>query len=809
MEQQKPNPPRAYKRIRAATWCIIVVERLWPLCLPLLLLAALFATFAWFNIFTLLPVWLHSALLVLFAFAAGAAAFLPLRFSPPKRAEIDRQIEKANTLAFQPLAAQDDKPAASASLLTQRLWQEHQRRMAQNLKHLHIGAPHPDIPSRDVHGLRFVIFLLCAVSFAFSFGVNGGRLSDAFFFGIPFSADRLRIDAWVTPPAYTGKPPLYLTRQDDGESAPFLVPQGSIVTIRLTGSNRRAKLYQNPGTSWFATATLPDKPQTGDSEVYKIPLYRSALLRLVTPGQTKNWQFQITPDLPPTITWRQPPQRALNGTLELDYTIEDDFGALKGWVEIIPAGQDEDKDHPALYTAPQITLVMPRGGKGEALTIQDLTSHPWAGRDVMMQLLVEDGSGAQAKSERVALTLPTHSFGNPLARALVEQRRLLAQDVTQRNHVLDMLSALMARPEATIDDTTAMLALQTVWTRLFLSHSDTALRDTMDYMWQVALGLENMSPSPAEQRLHQAQQALRNALRHGASAQEIEQLMAQLQRAIADYIAELAQKKAAGSDAPQAGNIPLLTPDALKKRLQDLEKMAKLGNLGAAGQMLSDLEKMLNNLQVSPGNGGTGMSGQNSTQQRMQKQMDELADLMRRQQDLLDKTSRLEEERRRGEKSGKQTEKDIRGLRQEQQVLRQELDTLQRRLHEDGLNPGEKLQQAEQFMQQGERALDEGWGSGARGRQADALQAMRQGAQDLMRQMREQQEKETGRKATSRDPLGRAQGNGQNSADEGDTLPDGTDMQRARRILDEIRKRLGNLTPQAEKEYLERLLQFD
>lgn len=808
MKQQKPNPPRAYKRIRAATWCIMVVERLWPLCLPLLLLASLFAAFAWFNIFTLLPVGLHGALLVLFAVAAGAAAFLLLRFSPPKRADVDRQIEKANTLAFQPLAAQNDEPAANASPLTQHLWQEHQNRMAQKLHHLRVGAPHPDIPRRDVHGLRFIVFLLCAVGFAFSFGVNGGRLSDAFSFSTPFDADRLRLDAWVTPPAYTGKPPVYLTRQGDGESALIPVPQGSIVTIRLTGSNRRARLYQNPDASWFATPIPPDKPRTGDNEVYTIPLHQPALLRLVTPGYTKNWQFQVAPDLPPTITWKQAPQRARNGTLELDYTIADDFGALKGWVEITPAGQDEDKNHPALYAAPQINLVMPRGGKGEARTIQDLTSHPWAGSDVLLRLVVEDGSGAQAKSETVALTLPSRSFGNPLARALVEQRRLLAQDVLQRNHVLDMLSALMARPEATIDDTTAMLALQTVWTRLSLSHNGTALRDTMDYMWQVALGLENTGSSAAEQRLRQAQQALRDALRHGASAEEIEKLMAQLQQAIADYITELAQKNMADPDA-QAGNQPPLTPDALEKRLKELEEMAKLGNLGAAEQLLSELEKMLNNLQVSPVEGGTGMSGQKSTQQRMQEQMDELADLMRRQQDLLDKTSRLEEERRRDEKNDRQAGNDMRGLRQEQQALRQELDSLQRRLNEEGLKPGEKLEQAEQFMQEAERALDEGRGSGARGRQADALQAMRQGAQDLMQQMREQQEKETGRKATSHDPLGRTQGNGQNGANEGEALPDGTDVQRARRILDEIRKRLGNLTPQAEKDYLERLLQFD
>ncbi|MEO1747335.1 MAG: DUF4175 family protein, partial [Pseudomonadota bacterium] len=41
------------------------------------------------------------------------------------------------------------------------------------------------------------------------------------------------------------------------------------------------------------------------------------------------------------------------------------------------------------------------------------------------------------------------------------------------------------------------------------------------------------------------------------------------------------------------------------------------------------------------------------------------------------------------------------------------------------------------------------------------------------------------------------------------TVPDEIDAQRAREILDAIRQRLGNaLSPQLEKEYLERLLEL-
>lgn len=63
---------------------------------------------------------------------------------------------------------------------------------------------------------------------------------------------------------------------------------------------------------------------------------------------------------------------------------------------------------------------------------------------------------------------------------------------------------------------------------------------------------------------------------------------------------------------------------------------------------------------------------------------------------------------------------------------------------------------------------------------------------------------------TGRDPLGRQQGsNGMSNGDDV-KIPGEIDIQRAREILDEIRRKLGNaLTPQMEKEYLQRLLQFD
>src|SRR5690606_17264964 len=126
---------------------------------------------------------------------------------------------------------------------------------------------------------------------------------------------------------------------------------------------------------------------------------------------------------------------------------------------------------------------------------------------------------------------------------VAEQRRILALDATQRDHVRDMLSALMIRPEETIKNTAHYLGLVTIRTRLRLATGDDALRDTADYMWQVALGIEDGNLSAAEKRLRQAQEALRNALQNSASQEEIAKLSAELRKAMQGFLREFAQRQ--------------------------------------------------------------------------------------------------------------------------------------------------------------------------------------------------------------------------------------------------------------------------
>ena len=124
-----------------------------------------------------------------------------------------------------------------------------------------------------------------------------------------------------------------------------------------------------------------------------------------------------------------------------------------------------------------------------------------------------------------------------------------------------------------------------------------------------------------------------------------------------------------------------------------------------------------------------------------------------------------------------------------------------------GIQPGEGFGEAGEAMGEAEGALGKGEGDRAVGEQGRALEALRRGAQDMMQQMLQAMQgdegggQEGGRQQNAdRDPLGRPRAT--TGPDFGDSVkvPDEIDVQRARQILEAIRKRLGNaLSPELER----------
>lgn len=818
-------------RARAFTRIVMVLERGWPLVLPFLLVMALYASLSWLGLFRSVPDLARTGIALLFA-AAAVAALLPFsRFRQPTEAEIDRRIERANRLEHAPVQTQRDRlAAASTGPFADALWREHQRRMAARLDALETDMPRTRLPERDPWGVRAAVALLLVVAFAFSFGPLGGRLDDAL--RVHARADVLpaRVDAWVTPPAYTGRAPIYLTADANRYSDMFRVPQGSEIAVRVTGGTGEETLtfldaHEGAETDLEGASGAGSSLRDGarsTARQFTGTLAADGLLTLQA-GETEmnRWAFNVIPDNPPTIRLLDEPKRAVNGALELTYEITDDYGPVSAEAQFAPADEPAAGARP-LYAAPELPLSLPRRSSRDnaARTVRDLTEHPWAGSRVALTLSARDAAGQEGRSEATTFVLPERPFSNPLARALVEQRRLLALDANARGRVLDLMDAITLRPEDTFESLAHYLGVRAVRSRLSMATSDEALRDVADFLWEIALTIEDGNLSAAERRLRQAQEALRQALEDGASDEEIERLMAELRDAMREFMREFAERAMRNQDMsmqmPTDGRE--IRQSDLERLLDQIENLARSGAREQAQDLLSQLQDMMNNLQagqqqqMSPGQG---------QQSEMRQQMDQLGELMRRQQELMNETFRMDQMQR--DRRGQQGDQPMspedfadamRQLQEQQGQLQQNLDALTRALEGMGMEPGEGFGDAGEAMGRAGEALGEQQGERAVGQQGQALDALRRGAQDMMQQMMQAMQGEQGgseeggrQQSSDRDPLGRPRAT--TGPDFGDSVrvPDEIDVQRAREILDQIRRRLGNtMSPEIERNYLERLL---
>jgi uncharacterized protein (TIGR02302 family) len=215
----------------------------------------------------------------------------------------------------------------------------------------------------------------------------------------------------------------------------------------------------------------------------------------------------------------------------------------------------------------------------------------------------------------------------------------------------------------------------------------------------------------------------------------------------------------------------------------------------------------------------------------MNQQMNELGRMMRRQQELMNETFRNQQRRQQGRQTDRgnndardmqngdgMTEQEfaeaLRRLQQGQGKLREQLDKFAEGLKGMGIDPGKEFGNAGEAMGRAGEALGKPDSGEAIGQQGQALEALRRGAQGMMDQMQQAMqgqnggsEQGRGNQRVNRDPLGRPRATAGPDFGESVKIPDEIDVQRARRILDAIRKRLGDtLSPQIEKDYLERLL---
>jgi uncharacterized protein (TIGR02302 family) len=777
-----------------------------------------------------------------------AAAWPLIRLRLPSVHDGLRRLDRESGEKHRPASAITDAIAGNREdPVAQALWRAHVERALMSARRFKAGWPSPRLALRDPVALRALVLLLVVATFFAATGERVKRITAAFDWEGVVAPANFRIDAWVTPPDYTGRPPIMLSglrpgqsaqeqaAAQDQERAPISVPTGSQLVVRATGDV--GVDVTTTGGLVSATANSKAPPVPNGTKEHRLVIKGDGTAALRAAGNNLVWTFKAIPDRAPKIALLKAPEPQASGSLRLDYKIDDDYGAVDAKATFRPADQEKSKSsgkpaHP-LYGPPDFALALPEGRAraGAARTIHDLTAHPWAGLKVVMSLVAHDAAGNEGRSEPHEFRLPQRLFVKPLPRALIEQRRILALDANSKPLVLIALNALTIAPDKFTPDAGVYLGLRSIYYDLKGARTDDQLRDVVARLWDMAVHLEDGNISDTERALRQAQEALRQALDRGASDQELKKLMENLRAAMDKYLQALAEQMRKNPERlarPLDRNTRILRQQDIQNMLNQLDQMARSGNKEAARRLLDQLQSMMENLQMARPNQGD--QGDND----MMSALDELGDMIRKQQQLRDKTFKQGQESRRNGQPNQRGQQ-FGDLRQDQQALRDRLKKLLEQLRQHGLgqqqgkgqngqqgqrggNEMGQLGDAGKAMGEAEGDLGQGDADGAVDSQGRALDAMRKGARGMAQAMEQrgygagpgQQAGPNGRERADNDtdPLGRPRRHHGFNDDVTVKVPGEIDEQRARRILEELRKRYGESNrPQLELDYIERLLQ--
>ena len=795
-------------RKQALAWLALFWERLWPALWPAAAVAGVYVAISLMDLPAALGGWLHLALIAVAALTLLHALWRGLGgFRQPNADEARRRLEIESRLPHRPLATLQDRLSPTTDPGTRMLWEEHLARSRRLARRIRAGWPRPGLAARDLYGIRAAVFLLLVIGLSAAGSDGWGRLARALMPDFsPPPAVPARLDAWINPPPYTDLPPFQLNAEADS----VRVPAGSRLLARVYGGRGQPVLRLGDTAATFDSV---------DRLNHELEYTVEAGDRLLVTQEDRtlgDWPLEVVPDMAPRIALSQAPSATERGALRLDYTASDDYGlaGAKAEFRLDEGGGGDLLERP-------LPLASIGARETAETSFQDLTPHPWAGLRVTLKLIATDALGQVGESAELPLVLPERQFRHPVARALIEQRKQLVREPDRSDLVARALRIIGSDPEAYDNDVVVMLALSSAARRLQHDGSEAAVPAVIDLLWDTALRIEDGRLSLAERELREIQQQLMEALARDADDTEIEQLMDRLQEAMQRYLqamAEQALRQMQDGQKPMPFNpeARAIESEQLQEMLDRARELSRMGAKDAAREMLRQLQQMLENLRAGP------MMALPEQLQGADKAIRDLTDLMRDQQKLMDRTFReTQRGRERGlPQRGQQGERGrdpmqgmegMQGMSDEQEALRRRLGEIMRQLGEQfGDIPG-ALGRAEREMREAREALGEGEPAPAADAQGRAIDQMAEGmrglAREMARQMGQGQGNEIEGSPFDEDPLGRpsARGGMDTSTVE---IPTKADIQRAREILDELRRRAGEgFRPEGERNYIDRLLE--
>ena len=244
-ERQQPIDERTAegllaRALRRARWTILW-ERLWPALAALATAVGLFLALSWAGLWLAVPPIGRAVGLFLLLVLAAVSTVPLFRLRLPSAYDGLRRLDRASGLRHRPATTIADEIATGETdQVSLALWRAHVERALRAVRSLRAGLPRPRLAARDPMALRALVLILVVATYVGAGGERLRRVTAAFDWAGVIAGTNFRIDAWVTPPTYTGRPPVILPGLRAGEpiqtAAAQSVPVGSTLVIRATGT---------------------------------------------------------------------------------------------------------------------------------------------------------------------------------------------------------------------------------------------------------------------------------------------------------------------------------------------------------------------------------------------------------------------------------------------------------------------------------------------------------------------------------------------------------------------------------------------
>lgn len=745
-----------YQLVSLFSWLSLFAERFWASFWPALSVLFAFIGLAALRVFPMLGNAGHIFALLVFAVAfIVALARYGTKFHRPSMREVRRAVEKQSGLLHRPLEAILDRPITT-SPETAALWAKYQARLKGLWSRTKIHRPHADIAAHDKYSLRYIALVLLLLGLAIGQRETLFRITQAL---NPDIKGYLRmnagaLDVWIEPPDYTNENPIFLATTQLGAAGVkggVQVPQNSILKVRVGGLSSAPTLAYGDIEPAFAEAA----PK---SFTLEMPLTQSGMLKLT------KWKFRTLGEWPITVLKDKPPAIVLlkaeptkRDRLQLIYTAKDDYrikevyGSISPTQELIKVFGTKTVD---------FNIPLPETAQDEKTFVTDMTSHPWAGSEVVLVLNAKDDLGQTGQSAPQKILLPERQFTNPVAKKIIAERRKLIwyNNVLTRKVTAQTLADITSNPEAYKWDKIVFLGLGMSYKRLIYDGSEAAAESLVPLLWDLAIRVEDGGLALAQRELSDALAKLAEKLKDkNATKEEIADLMSEVQRKMREYSQNLAQemrqRMLEGKQAPQ---ISQELADRIMKNI-DMDKLMKQMEELTSGSEAEQMQKLAEYMKNSVDRmDSKRMDKMQQGQKSAMEGLEELQKLIERQQQLIDKTQKLtpqtpeqkkaEEEKKAAEQKAQQEQKE----QQEKQAAQQKKEQEEQQKKDAQNNKDQQGQQQSQQQQgkQGEQSQQQGQGGdsslpssrlGQNGQKKEDGQQQGQGQQQAQDQQQGQQ----------------------------------------------------------------------